>query len=301
MSGVSKYKKFVDSNLLSPAANHFLEYGYYTNALPGTKSYYDYWDLEKERCVYGYEAKGIKITGFHYFYLNYCRMERAVEEVQPDGSTLNRRENSFPSFYDGDHEYFNAVDQARKEDKHLAVLKARRKGFSYKAASMLIRNYYFQRGSRGYVFASQKEYLIGEGLLSKAWDIMSFIDDNTAWTQPRLRDREMHKQAGYKKNINGALVELGIKSQIIGVSLKDDPDKVRGKAGDLVFFEEAGSFPGLLKAWEVAMPTMRQGSKTLGTMIAFGTGGATGSDFHALEELFYSPDAYDCLAFENIW
>ena len=51
MSGVSKNKKFVDSNLLSPAANHFLEYGYYTNALPGTKSYYDYWDLEKERCV----------------------------------------------------------------------------------------------------------------------------------------------------------------------------------------------------------------------------------------------------------
>ena len=97
---------------------------------------------------------------------------------------------------------------------------------------------------------------------------MSFVDDNTAWTQPRLRDREMHKQSGYKKNVNGALVEMGMKSQIIGVSLKDDPDKVRGKAGELIFFEEAGSFPGLLKAWEVAMPTMRQGSKTLGTMVA---------------------------------
>ena len=178
MSGISKNKKFVNSHLLSPAANHFLEYGYYTNALPGTKSYYDYWDEEKERCLYGYTAGDITITGFHYFYLNYCRMERAVEEEQPDGSTLNRRENSFPSFYDGDHEYFHAVDQARREDKHLAVLKARRKGFSYKAASMLVRNYYFQRGSRGYVFASQKEYLIGDGLLSKAWDIMSFVDDN---------------------------------------------------------------------------------------------------------------------------
>ena len=64
MSGISEDKKFVDSEHLSPAANHFLKYGYYTNALPGTKSYYDYWDLEKERCLYGYEAKGIKITGF---------------------------------------------------------------------------------------------------------------------------------------------------------------------------------------------------------------------------------------------
>jgi hypothetical protein len=111
----------------------------------------------------------------------------------------------------------------------------------------------------------------------------------------------MHKQSGYKKNVNGADVTLGFKSQIIGVSLKDDPDKIRGKAGELIFFEEAGSFSGLLKAWEVAMPTMRQGSKTLGTMIAFGTGGEEGPGFEGLEELFYHPEAYDCLGFENDW
>jgi hypothetical protein len=151
------------------------------------------------------------------------------------------------------------------------------------------------------VFASDKQYLTGDGMLSKAWDIISFIDDNTAWTQPRLIDREMHKQSGYKKNVNGADVTLGFKSQIIGVSLKDDPDKIRGKAGELIFFEESGSFSGLLKAWEVAMPTMRQGSKTLGTMIAFGTGGEEGPGFEGLEELFYHPDAYNCMGFENDW
>ena len=53
------------------------------------------------------------------------------------------------------------------------------------------------------LFASQKEYLIGDGLLSKAWEFLSFIDDHTAWAQPRLRDREMSKMAGYKKKING--------------------------------------------------------------------------------------------------
>lgn len=293
--------KLNDTHLFSPAANHYKEFGHYIDALPGTKQYYEYWDEEQNRCLHGYEVNGIKISGFHYFYLNYCPIDRIIDEEQPDGEIISRRDRSFPAFYDGDYEYFTAIDKARKENKHMVVLKARRKGFSYKAAAMLCRNYFHLRNSKNFVFASDKQYLIGDGMLSKAWDIVSFVDDNTAWTQPRLIDREMHKQSGYKKNVNGADVTLGFKSQIIGVSLKDDPDKIRGKAGELIFFEEAGSFSGLLKAWEVAMPTMRQGSKTLGTMIAFGTGGEEGPGFDGMEELFYHPEAYDCLGFENDW
>jgi hypothetical protein len=293
--------KLNNTHLFSPAANHYKEFGHYIDALPGTKQYYEYWDEEQNRCLHGYEVDGIKISGFHYFYLNYCPIDRIIDEEQPDGEIISRRDRSFPAFYDGDYEYFTAIDKARKENKHMVVLKARRKGFSYKAAAMLCRNYFHLRNSKNFVFASDKQYLIGDGMLSKAWDIVSFVDDNTAWTQPRLIDREMHKQSGYKKNVNGADVTLGFKSQIIGVSLKDDPDKIRGKAGELIFFEEAGSFSGLLKAWEVAMPTMRQGSKTLGTMIAFGTGGEEGPGFDGMEELFYHPEAYDCLGFENDW
>jgi len=297
---------FKGTDRLRPAALHYMEHGYYTNALPNTKEYYDYWDGERHRCVYGYtvgegQEDEIVITGNHYFYLNYCPIDRSVDEELPDGTVIARRERTFPAFYDGDFKYFTAIDQCRRENKHMTVLKARRKGYSYKAAAMLARNYFHIRNSKNYVFAGQKEYLIGDGLLSKAWEILSFVDDNTAWTQPRLRDREMNKMSGYKKNVNGADVELGMKSQIMGVSLKDAPDKVRGKAGELIFFEEAGAFPGLLKAWEVAMPTMRQGSKTLGTMVAFGTGGTEGADFEGMEELFYNPDSYDCLAFENEW
>ena len=288
---------FKDSIKYSPAAQHYLEFGFYTDAIPGTREFYDYWDEQKKRCLEGY----LDLSGYHYFYLNFCPIDRVVDDYLVDGTKIARRDRTFPAFYDGDHEYFTAVDEARKTNKHLVVLKARRKGFSYKAAAMLARNYFLMRNSKNYVFASQKEYLIGDGLLSKAWDFLSFVDDNTAWTQPRLRDREMHKQSGYKKNVNGADVELGMKSQIIGVSLKDNPDKVRGKAGDLIFFEEAGSFGGLLKAWEVAMPTMRQGSKTLGTMIAFGTGGEEGVGFDGMEELFYHPESYDCMAFDNNW
>ena len=293
--------KLKDTHLFAEAATHYIEHGFYTSALPGTKQYYEYWDNEQFKCMHGTEINGVKISGFDYFYLNYCPIDRIIDEEQPDGEIMSRRDRSFPAFYDGDYEYFNSIDKARRENKHLVVLKARRKGFSYKAAAMLCRNYFHIRNSKNFVFASDKQYLTGDGMLSKAWDIVSFVDDNTAWTQPRLIDREMHKQSGYKKNVNGADVTLGFKSQIIGVSLKDDPDKIRGKAGELIFFEEAGSFSGLLKAWEIAMPTMRQGSKTLGTMVAFGTGGEEGPGFEGMEELFYHPEAYDCLSFDNDW
>ena len=295
-----------NTNRVREAAITFLKTGNYTNTVPGTKDYYEFWDEEKKRCVYGYTAdKGsedeLHITGFNYFYLNYCPIDRAIDEVLPDGNIQSRRERTFPAFYDGDYLYFHEIDKARADNKHMIVLKARRKGYSYKAGSMLARNYFFIRNSKNFVFAGQKEYLIGDGLLSKAWEFLSFIDDHTAWSQPRLRDREMSKMSGYKKKVNGVDIEMGMKSQIIGVSLKDNPDKVRGKAGELVFFEEAGSFPGLLKAWEVTMPTMRQGSKTLGMMVAFGTGGTEGADFEAMEEIFYNPAAYDCMDYENIW
>jgi len=292
---------FKDINRVRQAAVKFLAEGSYTEAIPGTKEYYDFWDEERKRCLYGYTIDELSVTGFHYFYLNYCPIDRAIDEVMPDGSIQSNRERSFPRFYDGDWEYFQEIDKARASNRHMIVLKARRKGYSYKAGSMLARNFFHVKNSKNFVFAAQKEYLIGDGLLSKAWDFLSFIDDNTAWAQPRLRDREMSKMSGYKKKINGIEIEMGMKSQIMGVSLKDAPDKVRGKAGELVFFEEAGSFPGLLKAWEVTMPTMRQGSKTLGLMVAFGTGGTEGADFEAMEEIFYNPEAYDCMEYNNSW
>ena len=76
---------FKDTHLFSTAANAFNEKGYYTDAIPGTKEYYDFWDQEKARCLTGYEVNGVKITGYHYFYLNYCPIDRVVEVEQDDG------------------------------------------------------------------------------------------------------------------------------------------------------------------------------------------------------------------------
>jgi intein/homing endonuclease len=264
-------KKFKDTLRLSPAAQAYDLNKRYTLHPTGTPAYFDFWDEEKRRCLEGYTTPegDITITGYHYFYLNYCRIR-----VAKKGEKHASRITTFPRFYDSDYDYFEAVDRARDNGEHLTVLKARRKGYSYKAGSMMCRNYFHIRHSKNFVFAGQKAYLSGaDGILSKTFEIMNFVDANTAWTQPRLKDGPMEKTSGYKEKVKGQYVEKGMLSTIAGETLKDDPDKARGKAGELVFFEEAGAFPELLAAWSVALPTMRQGDTTLGLMVAFGTGG----------------------------
>jgi hypothetical protein len=167
---------------------------------------------------------------------------------------------------------------------------------------MACRNYYLIPNSKTYVYASNKQYLTEDGILTKAWDYMNFIDKNTAWGKKRSVNTQMRKRAGFfAKDDYGNEVELGYKSEIIGVTLKDNPDIVRGKAGKLIIFEEAGSFPELGAAWQIARPSVEQDGVAFGTMVAFGTGGDEGSHFETLKDMFYNPEGYNCLEFDNIW
>ena len=104
----------------------------------------------------------------------------------------------FPKFWDYDYYYFNAIEEAIHEGKHMAVLKSRARGYSFKGASMLVRNYELIPGSKNFAVASEQTFLIGDGLLTKAWQIMDFIDSNTEWAKQRLVDTRMERVAGYK-------------------------------------------------------------------------------------------------------
>jgi hypothetical protein len=316
--------RFKNTNALSPAAIYFEQNGYYTNAVEGTKRWEAFWDEEKRRCIEGYEAEGIRITGYHYFYLNYFRIDRSVE-VTEGKRTYKKREFFRPDFYDGDYDFFWIVEIARKGidkvdldalnlsveihpddiegERQLTVLKARRKGYSYKCASMLARNYFHLPRSKNFVFAFDKKYLSGDGIFQKFLDGMAFVDKHTAWAQPKLVDREaqMEIKSGYKKVKDGKEVTEGMQSLVQGISLKDNPDGARGKAGELVLFEEMGKFPGLKKAWDVTHHTVKEGKDALGIMIAFGTGGTEGADFQGAEELFYEPEENDCMRIRNQW
>ena len=173
---------------------------------------------------------------------------------------------------------------------------------SYKGGSMLCRNYYLIPNSKSYVYASNKQYLTDDGILTKAWDYMDFIDKNTAWGKKRSVNTAMRKRAGFfTKDEFGNEVELGYKSEIIGVTLKDNPDIVRGKKAKLILFEEAGSFKELGAAWQIARPSVEVDGIAFGTMIAFGTGGDEESNFATLKDMFYKPKGYNCIELQNIW
>lgn len=300
-------KQIKNSNKFRQPALRFLEVGSYCQYPEGTSEYFKYWDEQMDRCKYGYTADdGDFISGYNYFYLNFCPIQRIIYTTinNPDGSTKIKktRDLQFPDFYDYDYYFFQAVEDAEGEGKHLCALKSRRKGYSYKNAAMACRNYYLFAGSKTYIYASNKQYLTEDGILTKAWDYMDFIDKNTAWGKKRSVNTQMRKRAGFfTKDEYGNEIELGFKSEIIGVTLKDNPDVVRGKAGKLIIFEEAGSFSELGAAWQIARPSVEQDGMAFGTMIAFGTGGDEDSHFETLKDMFYNPDGYNCLGFDNIW
>lgn len=300
-------KQIKNSNKFRQPALRFLEVGSYCQYPEGTSEYFKYWDEQMDRCKYGYTADdGDFISGYNYFYLNFCPIQRIIYTTinNPDGSTKVKktRDLQFPDFYDYDYYFFQAVEDAEGEGKHLCALKSRRKGYSYKNAAMACRNYYLFAGSKTYIYASNKQYLTEDGILTKAWDYMDFIDKNTAWGKKRSVNTQMRKRAGFfTKDEYGNEIELGFKSEIIGVTLKDNPDVVRGKAGKLIIFEEAGSFSELGAAWQIARPSVEQDGMAFGTMIAFGTGGDEDSHFETLKDMFYNPDGYNCIGFDNIW
>lgn len=301
-------QKVHNTEQFSEAANFFKNNKCYTFAPKGTTDYVQYWERETDRCLNGYTSPdGQYITGYHYFYLNYSPIMKIVQTkyTDKDGNVRTKRERilDFPRFWDYDWYYFNAIEQAEIEGKHMAVLKSRQRGYSFKGASMLVRNYELIKGSKNFAVASEQKFLIGDGLLTKAWEIMDFIDANTEWAKQRLTSTRMERVSGYKiTDEYGKQTEQGYKSSICGITLKNDPERIRGTRGKLVLWEEGGKFPSLIDAWRIEQPSVENDDGVaFGTMIAFGTGGTEGASFDGLKELFYKPKAYNVLSFQNIW
>ena len=288
----------------------FKDTGSYCKYPKGSRSYKKFWEQETDRCLNGYNLGWDNIPGYYYFYLNYSRIQIVKPRVDskgiiiynPDGTVQGDRTEDFANWWDGDYKYFHYLEEAEKGGKHGVVLKARGKGYSFKGGSMLNRNYFLLRGSKSYALAAEKEYLIKDGLLTKAWEMMSFIDTNTAWSKRRqFVNLPMHKRASYESSRDGIKTEAGYKSEIIGITLKNDANRARGKRGKLMLFEEGGKFPALLQAWNISRDSMEQGNIVQGLMVAYGTGGTEGADFSSLQEMFDNPKGYNILPVNNIW
>ena len=301
-------KKIYNTDKFRQSAIFFQEHGCYTLAPRGTTDYIKFWEQETNRCLNGYVAPdGDTITGYHYFYLNYSPIMKLdqVEYTDKFDNKRTRRERilGFPRFWDYDYYYFNAIEEAELQGKHMATLKCRQRGYSFKGASMLVRNYELIKGSKNFAVASEQKFLVGDGLLTKAWQIMDFVDKHTAWSKQRLTSTRMERVSGYKVTDEfGKQTEQGYQSSITGITLKNDPERLRGTRGKLVLFEEGGKFPNLETAWRVEQPAVEtDDGEAFGLMCLFGTGGTEGGSFDGLKNIFYNPEAFNVLSFDNIW
>lgn len=301
-------KRIHNTDKFRQAAKFFELHGSYTLAPRGTTDYIQYWEQETDRCLNGYVAPdGDAITGYHYFYLNYSPIMKLEEREYVDkyGNTRKKRERTlnFPDFWDYDYYYFNAIEEAETVGKHMATLKCRQRGYSFKGASMLVRNYELIPGSKNFAVASEQKFLVGDGLLTKAWQIMDFVDKHTAWSKQRLTSTRLERVSGYKVTDEfGKQTEQGYLSSITGITLKNDPERLRGTRGKLVLFEEGGKFPNLETAWRIEQPAVEtDDGVAFGLLCLFGTGGTEGGSFDGLKNIFYNPKAFNVLSFPNIW
>lgn len=74
-----------------------------------------------DRCKNGYTVGRYRITGDHYFFLNFYRMETVVENAVSGAG----RKEAFPSFLAKQYEFFHYVDMCEKLHKDVCILKAR--------------------------------------------------------------------------------------------------------------------------------------------------------------------------------
>jgi hypothetical protein len=299
---ITKPHVLEDMDYFRQSAIHFQKYGKYTNFYPNPhpkSEYKKFWDEETRRCIEGYvrQSDGEWVSGYYYWYLNYFPIMRT--EATGEGKRAERIYD-FVDVWDSDYLFYHYVEQGESESEYGSVLKTRGRGYSFKISSMLDRNFYLIKKSKGYAFASVSEYLTKDGVLTKAWSGMDFLDENTPWSKlKQKKNTDGHKRASYIHPITGK--ESGYMSEIMEVTTKGDAEKGRGKRGKLLIHEEAGIYPKLLQTWNIARPSIEDGDFTFGYQICFGTGGSPGSKFEGLEELFYRGGGYKVKMVRNIW
>lgn len=297
-----------DMDYFRPAALHFKKHGCYTflRPNPNPNSEYKKWiDEEKRRCREGYvrESDGEWITGYMYWYMNYCPiMLTKIEEGKKKAS----RVEDFPETWEGIYLRFHYLHQARDNGKHAIELARRGASKSYVLASMMAKNLILGENSEvnkrvtTILTAFQKEYLSDkDGTLSKFEPMINFISENTEFPRLRLRSsaQDMFWQMGYVDEFGR---KKGSLNSVMGVSSKDDEGKLRGKRG-YIFFEEMGAFPNLIGIYDTVRHGMEEGDYVYGLAFLVGTSDNKDSNFESAKTLLYNPAGNNLYAIDNVY
>ena len=297
-----------DMDYFRPAALHFKKHGCYTflRPNPNPNSEYKKWiNEEKRRCREGFvrESDGEWITGYMYWYMNYCPI--MLTKVT-EGKKKADRVEDFPETWEGIYLRFHYIHQAREAGHHAIELARRGCSKSYSLASMMAKNLILGESTEvckrvtTVLTAYQKEYLADkDGTLSKFEPMINFVSENTEFPRLRLRSssQDMFWQMGYIDNYGR---KKGSLNSVMGVSSKDDSGKLRGKRGH-IYFEEMGSFQNLLEIFDVVRQGMEEGDYTYGLAFLVGTAAEKESNFESAKTLLYNTEVYNIHTIKNVY
>lgn len=290
-------------------ALHYLKHGCYTRLKPNSNPHSEYrkfWAEEIRRCREGYvrESDGEWVTGYCYWFLNYNPM--MINKIV-EGTRTARRVEEFPYFFEGIYWRFHYLYQARQRGEHAIELAKRGCAKSYTLSSILTHNLEMgeseevNRRVMTILAAYQKEYLKDDrdGTLSKFRPALNFIMDNTPLPRLMLKNspNEMSWQMGYKDEEGR---DCGSFNSVMGVAIKDDEGKLRGKRG-IFLFEEMGNMPNLLTVYDTTRKSVEDGDFTFGQIYMVGTAAEKESDFSSAKTLLYAPDGYKIYAIKNVF
>lgn len=317
---------------LSKAADTFDEYGTYCDYDPSTPAYESFWQRETSRRKKGVFIKAklyykdipkffdanttdeeresllqpLRITGAHYTYLNYGRIERTPNDkerarLKREGAEHVETVMGFPRYWDGDYWNFKIDEFIANNKFHLTKAKARRKGFSYKRGSQAANTINLFPNVTVTLAADQLAYLTDKGATTfMAKKCLDHFEEHTFWKRGYISEVIDDILLGYRVSTKG-LKNFGWMSNLYSVACGKNESAAVGKKAIEIDFEEAGKFPNLQKALDVTLSNTESGAISVGTIRVYGTGGTKGANWAAFSKAFYNPKMNKMLCMENVW
>jgi hypothetical protein len=317
---------------LSKAADTFDEYGTYCDYDPSTPAYESFWQRETFRRKKGVFIKArlyykdipkffdanttdeeresllqpLRITGAHYTYLNYGRIERTPNDkerarLKREGAEYVETVMGFPRYWDGDYWNFKIDEFIANNKFHLTKAKARRKGFSYKRGSQAANTINLFPNVTVTLAADQLAYLTDKGATTfMAKKCLDHFEEHTFWRRGYISEAIDDILLGYRVSTKG-LKNFGWMSNLYSVACGKNESAAVGKKAIEIDFEEAGKFPNLQKALDVTLSNTESGAISVGTIRVYGTGGTKGANWAAFSKAFYNPKMNKMLCMENVW
>jgi hypothetical protein len=285
-------KEFKGSNEFRYLAEYFEKNKCYTNLTPGTIEYKKFWQDVHDKCLNGMtNSYGISITGIHFYYLNFCRIDL-------QDTNTKKKIKGFPKFVDLDYDYFWLIDYCKKQEKSLICVKGRRQGYSYKAAAVCSHEYSFYRDSKSIIGAFLGTF--SQATMNMTLDNLNWLNGHTEFRKQRNPDLKDYIMSRYQSDAgDGVKIWKGYQSSVASISFKDRPEAAVGKSCTWLILDEIGVFPNILDTWTYTEPLIKDGSTYTGTALLFGSSGDMDSGSKYTYEMFINPEKYNLLEFED--